>query len=88
MLEIADLADRADRAGLPRRFFVARKLYHLYFILMALIFIFVIGLNFMLAVLFGLFLPSVTNARVFFFVARACFKRIESWRSCSRAVVR
>ena len=48
---------------------ILRRLYHAYFVMLAVLFALVLGLNFMLQVLFSLFLPDVSSGRPFFFVA-------------------
>eukprot|EP01028_Stygiella_incarcerata_P004686 TRINITY_DN203_c2_g2_i1.p1 TRINITY_DN203_c2_g2~~TRINITY_DN203_c2_g2_i1.p1 ORF type:complete len:1305 (-),score=425.58 TRINITY_DN203_c2_g2_i1:1303-5217(-) len=49
-------------------FMIVRKLYHVYFIILAMIFLLVLGLNFLMQTLFSLFLPQVGEGRSFFFV--------------------
>lgn len=46
-----------------------RRLYHVYFFMLSTIFIFVMGLNFMIQIFFSLFQPQVSHGRNFFFVA-------------------
>eukprot|EP00762_Andalucia_godoyi_P000051 ANDGO_02247.mRNA.1 hypothetical protein len=50
-------------------FIVIRRIYHSYFLVLAAIFLFVVGLNLMMQVLFSIFLPRVSSNRNFFFVA-------------------
>lgn len=65
LLRVADLKRQP--------FLIIRKLYGIYFSLLAGIFILVLGLNFMLQVLFSLFLPEVGSDRNLFAVALGLF---------------